>query len=290
MTAQEKWIAAAFGETGLHAWAMQGPNTYAQAFLEGCTSATDPALLEQILSKLADDWLMAAPTRVLACGMKTGAYHPVPANPAVLQPVALPAKDPQLDLFALPGLKQTAPPDVMLGDETRIAGYLAVHDGWDGVICLPGLQTCWAHVSAGEIVSFQTFLTGELSLAVSHNPPLFASADLANQNATVFLAELENTLSRPEKLAAALFSVRARDLLEDQSEQQAQARVWGVLIGAELAAARPYWLGQQLAIIATPEIAALYGTALQRQGVPVIIEDANAMALAGLTTAWRQLR
>ena len=49
----------------------------------------------------------------------------------------------------------------MRGEETQIAGFLALNPGWDGVICLPGTHSKWAHVSAGEVVSFQTFLTGE---------------------------------------------------------------------------------------------------------------------------------
>ena len=30
------------------------------------------------------------------------------------------------------------------------------------MICLPGATSVWAQISAGEVVSFQTFLTGEL--------------------------------------------------------------------------------------------------------------------------------
>ena len=50
----------------------------------------------------------------------------------------------------------------MRGEETQIAGFLSEFPGFDGVVCLPGTHTKWVHLSAGEIVSFRTFMTGEL--------------------------------------------------------------------------------------------------------------------------------
>ena len=49
----------------------------------------------------------------------------------------------------------------------QIAGALAVQSGFDGVICLPGSHTKWAHISAGEVVSFQSFMTGEIFALLS---------------------------------------------------------------------------------------------------------------------------
>lgn len=49
----------------------------------------------------------------------------------------------------------------MRGEEIQIAGYLAEKPDFDGVICLPGTHTKWVRISAGEIVGFATFLTGE---------------------------------------------------------------------------------------------------------------------------------
>ena len=44
----------------------------------------------------------------------------------------------------------------------QIAGALALMPGFDGVVCLPGTHSKGVHVSAGEIVSFQTATTGEM--------------------------------------------------------------------------------------------------------------------------------
>ena len=62
---------------------------------------------------------------------------------------------------------QTSPPDVMRGEETQIAGYLSKNPDFDGIICLPGTHTKWVHISANEIVSFKTFMTGEIFLSLS---------------------------------------------------------------------------------------------------------------------------
>ncbi len=70
--------------------------------------------------------------------------------------------DPDLTVYVIPGIKQANPADVMRGEETQIAGFLARNKNWDGVICLPGTHTKWVHVSADEVVSFHTFMTGEL--------------------------------------------------------------------------------------------------------------------------------
>ena len=44
---------------------------------------------------------------------------------------------------------------------------------------------------------------------------------------------------------------------------QARARLSGTLIGAELAAARPYWLGQKVAVIGAQAVSATYLRALR---------------------------
>ena len=59
----------------------------------------------------------------------------------------------------------------------------------------------------------------------------------------------------------------------------------GLLLGAELAATRPYWLGQQIAIIGSPDLSAAYAAALKQQGAFCEIADATQTTLAGLSQA-----
>jgi 2-dehydro-3-deoxygalactonokinase len=101
---------------------------------------------------------------------------------------------------------------------------------------------------------------------------------------------VEEALTKPEKLAARLFSIRADDLLDGTPADVSRARLSGLLIGAELAAAKPYWLGTNIAILGSESHSKHYARALQTQGAPATIADTARMTLAGLTAAYRHLK
>jgi 2-dehydro-3-deoxygalactonokinase len=64
----------------------------------------------------------------------------------------------------------------------------------------------------------------------------------------------------------------------------------GYLIGAELAAARPYWLGQNVALIGTETLNAAYRDAIAGQGVPCTQATGSEMTRAGLLAAYLNLQ
>lgn len=130
-----------------------------------------------------------------------------------------------------------------------VADFAAIHPNWDGVICLPGDPTHWVHLSAGEIVSFQSFLTLRLSDV------------LGTGEVMPDMDALGEAMARPERLAMYL---RAAELGKDR------AAFLGALMGAELAAARVYWLGQQVAVLGDGTLADGYATALETLGVLVL--------------------
>jgi 2-dehydro-3-deoxygalactonokinase len=57
------------------------------------------------------------------------------------------------------------------------------------------------------------------------------------------------------------------------------------LIGAELAAARPYWLGARVVLVGSPELTALYARALAAMGAPSHTLAAKDCTIAGLARA-----
>ncbi|MEP1521781.1 2-dehydro-3-deoxygalactonokinase [Ascidiaceihabitans sp.] len=287
------WIAADWGTSHLRVWAMQGGTVLDKAQSDAGMAKLDAAQFEGALLDLIGPWLGDSTLTVVACGM-VGArqgwveapYGAIPTTPVADGLVQASTNDPRLNVWVIPGLKQTAPADVMRGEETQIAGFLALNDGWDGVICLPGTHTKWAHVSAGEVVSFQTFMTGEQFALLTENSVLKHSIGTGWDD-TAFKDALNDTMSRPERLAAYLFNLRARDLLEGFDADSARARLSGLLLGAELSAARPFWLGQNVAIIGDDTLARAYAMALDAQGVPALVADAARMTLAGLHAAYR---
>ena len=287
------WIAVDWGTSNLRAWAMSGSGTMlAEAASDQGMGKLSRDGFEPALRALVGDWLRDA-TPVIACGMvgsrqgwAEAAYAAVPCAPL---PDGLTRPDTALNVHIIPGLKQTEPPDVMRGEETQIAGFLALNPGWDGVLCLPGTHSKWAHVSAGEVVSFQTCMTGDLFAAIcGHTVLKHSTGDGWDDDA--FAAGLDASLSRPERLAARLFSLRAEGLLTGLGTSAATARLSGLLIGAELAATKPYWLGQQVAVIGAGRLAGHYVRALSLQGVPATQAQGDRATLAGLTAAYRRLK
>ena len=292
------WIAVDWGTSHLRAFAMDADGRV----LDKVHSDDGMGTLSQVefepaLLRLIGPWLDAGPVTALACGMVgarqgwiEAAYQPVPCKPAESGLIRAPTKDPRLNVLILPGLSQAAPPDVMRGEETQILGILSADPDFDGVIALPGTHTKWAHISAGEVVSFQTAMTGELFALLSEKSVLRHSVGGVDPDRDAFDAAIAETLSRPERLAQSLFGIRAAGLLSDQTDSVARGRLSGLLIGAELAAARPYWLGREIVIAGAPALSALYARALKAQGVSVTIENGDTLTLRGLCRAYETLR
>lgn len=257
------WIAADWSDTGLRAWALSETDLCHQA--HSTSPRPDRAdAVEAGLLALISDWLPEQPMPVLISGLPTAPTRPVPAPLCAPVSHPLPSRDPRLRIRALPGLTQARPRDWAWGQDLRLAGFAAFNPGWDGVVCLPGDRGLWAHISADELVSFQSTLTGQLhhSLAQEPLPDAYDKAPL--------LEALEATRSRPESLA----SVLARAGSDG-------ARL-GALIGADLAAARAYWLGQPVAVIGQGALAQAYLAGLRAQGAVPLAVDPQAATLRGL--------
>ncbi|PWG17783.1 2-dehydro-3-deoxygalactonokinase [Salibaculum griseiflavum] len=294
------WLAVDWGTSHLRVWLM-GPDG---AVLDQRRSDRgmghlsrdqfEPALLALVGDALPDGGTVP----VIVCGMAgsrqgwaEAPYATVPcAPPSIGAAVAVTTADPRLSVFIVPGIKQVSPPDVMRGEETQIAGFLVDDPGFDGVLCLPGTHCKWVHISAGEVVSFRTFMTGELFALLEQASVLRHSVKGGDWEADAFASAVEDAMSRPATVAAELFSIRAAALLEGVGPGPSRARLSGLLIGLELAGARPYWLGQDIRVVGAGGIAAAYHDALAAQGASVATVTGDGMALRGLRTAYETLR
>ncbi|MDP3960480.1 MAG: 2-dehydro-3-deoxygalactonokinase [Pseudorhodobacter sp.] len=293
------WIAVDWGTTHLRAYAMGPDGVLAEAASDDGMSGLAHDGYEPALIRLVAPWLApGAPVDIIACGMVgsrqgwvEAPYRDAPCaplDPSTLVKVAL--ADPRLTLRLVPGLRQVRPADVMRGEETQIAGALAAMPGFDGVLCLPGTHSKWVHVSAGEVVSFQTCMTGELFALLSTQSVLRHGMAGDGWDEHSFINALSDAISQPEKFAARLFSLRAEALIAALPAAAARARLSGLLIGIELAATRPYWLGQQVVIVGAPKLAATYAAALAAQGVIARTLPAAACTIAGLAFARSTIR
>ncbi len=160
-------------------------------------------------------------------------------------------------------ITQDQPPGCLgIWERVFVAGVLESREKWEGVICLSQEDTThWIHVSADEVVSFTSFITPRL-------------VRMLKGAETIDLQALADTQSRPEKLAARLHEA---ELTGNWSA------ITGYLIGAELAASRAYWLGQQVVIVTSDDISAAYEVAVEAQGIPAEKSGKDAVLAAGLT-------
>ena len=292
------WIAVDWGTSHLRAWAMTNSDEVLEKRVsDSGMGNVDVGGFEEALLDVIQDWLDDSSINLMACGM-VGArqgwleadYLPVPTKPlcgAFTRPIT---KDVRLNVHILPGLKQDIPADVMRGEETQIAGFLALNPEFDGIVCLPGTHTKWVHISANEVVSFQTFMTGELFALLSEKSVLRHSVGGGILDEQAFCQAINDCLSQPEKIAARLFSLRAETLLSDLEPAQARSRLSGLLIGAELAAARVYWLGQSVVLVGDPKLNSVYALGLKQQGVTATQIDGDDVTLNGLIAAHKKLQ
>ena len=277
----------------MRAWAMSASGTVlAELRSDKGMGDLTPDQFEDAFRDATNGWDINVP--IVAGGMvgarqgwieATYAAVPCPATPTgFTQPNST------LDVHIIPGLMQDSPADVMRGEETQIAGFLALNPNWDGVICLPGTHTKWAHISADEVISFQTYMTGDMFAALGDHTVLRHSVQSDDWDWDAFDTAVGDAMARPERIAARLFSLRAEGLLNGMTNATARARLSGLLIGAELAGAKPYWLGQQIAVIGAGNLTALYVRALALQSAPATQVKGDAITLAGLTAAYRRLK
>lgn len=293
MAEKVDWIGIDWRDTGVRAHILGASGTLLETRTAPSGGDPDPATQAVLLTLIEDLLSGSDQVPVIACGLAgrgSAAMRPVPcpplpvgsaAGPATALPCA-PGFEPRLALHLIPGLRQDRPVDAICGPETRIAGFLAGTPNFDGVLCLPGAQSVWARISAGEVVSFMTCLTGELIDLLSRKSTLAPAINADGWDDHAFAETLGDALSRPERLAMMLCALRL-------GVPHCRARLFGVLIGAELASTRPYWLGQTIAIVAEGDLAGHYASALATQGVHTTISNQN-MALAGLARARALLR
>ena len=295
------WLAADWGTSYLRVWVIDKRGTVIERLKANCGMAhISSDQYEKEFLKLVEPLLSENElTKVICCGMAGSQqgwcetlYLQVPCKPhSVDHARQVKTMDARIQVYILPGIKQISPPDVMRGEETQIKGFLSLNKDFDGIICLPGTHTKWVHVSAGELVSFQTFMTGEIFSLLSKQSVLKHNMNYDSWDSDIFLSSVGDSISQPAVFSSALFSMRAQSLVSTGANKFAQnfSRLSGLLIGMELVASRPYWLGQNVAVIGDTKIANAYFEALKGQGIHLMMANAERMTLEGLKSAYNNL-
>lgn len=265
-----------------------------------------PDEYEDVLMSLIAAWVggaRMAPLPVVACGMlgaKQGwqemPYHAIPCAPlsgSHSQPID--TKNSNILVTIVAGLSQTSPADVMRGEETQVAGFLHRHPSFSGVVCLPGTHAKWVEITRDQKVGkFQTYMTGELFSLISKQSVLRHCVADNGMDESAFLSGVTESMQQPTAWLPALFHLRAASLLDGMLPGPAYSRLSGLLIGTELLASESYWGDQEVVLIGAEALSELYRLALQSSprvaAKSITIVDSEAMTLAGLTAAYKQLK
>jgi 2-dehydro-3-deoxygalactonokinase len=176
----------------------------------------------------------------------------------------------ELTIALIPGLstENSGMPDVIRGEETQILGALALSGAGDnGLFLLPGTHSKWAVVRDGRIVSFRTFMTGEVFGALKGHTILgrLMSGDATDAEAFARGVGEGASLESAGALLNRVFATRTYGLMDKLPAAALSDYLSGLLIGAEVAEATRQATAP-VTIIASQTLASRYTDALRLLG------------------------
>jgi 2-dehydro-3-deoxygalactonokinase len=256
----------------------------------------DAGGFERAFAEIAGDWVRGRETiSVVAAGMVGSAQGwieaPYVRAPADLQSLAAHAVRVSSglgpDVLIAPGVMFDPPdrePDVMRGEEIKIAGAVAAEPslGERAWFVLPGTHSKWAFVQERRIVSFATYMTGELYAVLREHSILgrLMPAEPADEagSALGFEAGLEAArASSPGDLAHQLFAARTLGLTGRLPRNALADYLSGLLVGHELVSAlaasrTTRESGAPLVLLGSAALCRRYARALKTFGAAVRAE------------------
>lgn len=241
---------------------------------------------EGALEQICGDWLDEAPgVPMIASGMIGGAqgwretaYVECPLDIGDLGALltVVPTRRGH-DLWIVPGvIQRSGLPELMRGEETQVFGllaeYAACSDDAPLLVGLPGTHSKWVWVEAGRLVSFHTFMTGEVYAALLGHTILGRTV-IASETFDVAAfdrgLEVAQSLEGRGGLLSTIFSSRSLVLTGELAGAGQADYLSGLLIGHELLAMAELCqatLQQPVVLIGSATLCARYQHALQHSG------------------------
>lgn len=297
MTDEGTLIAVDWGTTRLRAMLLDGGgHILAERASDDGIGSVPAGGHEAAFTRLVSGWPSVPAIMAGMVGSRQGwreaVYAECPASPEAIAAGILRMSDAGGRPIAIvPGVMVRSPDrdgDVIRGEETQIVGLLAAEPEFDGVVVLPGTHSKWSTVTGGAIADFQTFLTGEMFSLLSRQSFLRHSVRESAAELSAlpeFALGVERTVADGLPFLAAIFSVRARQLLDGVDPEHNLAYLSGLVIGGEIAAARDtgrLWQGRALRIVGSRSLARAYGRAFAIAGYDAEALDGSALVVAGL--------
>ncbi len=272
-------VALDWGTSNLRAYRLgDGGAVLESRAAAGGVMAVQERRFETALRALCGDWVDGrAP--LIASGMigsRQGWQEaPYVACPAGLEQAAARLERVALDggasLHIVPGLRCVGTDgqhDVMRGEETQLWGA-GLAPG--SVAVLPGTHAKWAWLgAAGEIASFQTYMTGELfGLCTKHGilGRLMRFEQGAPLSEAAFQRGTRLGLAEHGNATHVLFAARTAGLMGELAPEALPDFLSGLLIGIEIGSATRRAKPRELTLIGDDALCARYAAALACAGI-----------------------
>lgn len=276
MTEPIAMIAVDWGTTNRRAWALgSGGQVLAERQDGEGLLQVKPQGFARSFADFAAPWLsQGRRLPVLMCGMvgsKLGwAEAPYIAAPADLAGLARHLHPVPFDgdarIVIVPGVSsiERGVPDVMRGEECQVLAVSAQRRLRDAALLLPGTHSKWVRVADGKLVSFRTYMTGELYNALTASGTLAQLMEKGEADGEAFQGGLRQ--SRDEGSGAIthlLFGVRTLGLFDRLPRASLSSYLSGLLIGAEMMDAMAWSGSKQVIAVGSPRLLENYHRAAQ---------------------------
>ncbi len=241
-----------------------------------------------VLAAGVGEWLAEGALPILMSGMigsrQGWVEAPYAATPAGLSDLAAslaPVPFEATDVRIVPGLRTELDTrsDVIRGEETQVFGALSQLGVDGGRFLLPGTHSKWVAVERGKVVSFATYMTGEMFAAARNHTILGRLMHDSSKSDAAFAkgVALGAWPGGPGALLSRLFAVRTAGLFSTLQAEELSDYLSGLLIGAEMAdaaAADRHGIG----IVASESLAERYHAAAGILGIRAEVIPSDCIA------------
>ncbi|AVX03692.1 2-dehydro-3-deoxygalactonokinase [Maritalea myrionectae] len=246
----------------------------------------EPTLLDLIAPWLSDDGTLP----IYACGMvgarggwQEATYGQVPFDVhRALKLTKVATSDPRIEVQIVPGLCQSAPADVMRGEETQIFGLLEKYPDFEGTIILPGTHSKWAEIRSAQVTGFKTYMTGEMFNLLSQQSVVRLSVAEDGWNEDAFLTGVKEAMSAPQDFTHLVFGLRAKSLLAGLTPVEGRAMLSGLLMGMEIKSGMDSFATGQVAIVGGAKLMGIYQAAFEEFDIDPLCDVDENFTVRGL--------
>ncbi|MGE0004021.1 MAG: 2-dehydro-3-deoxygalactonokinase [Parvibaculaceae bacterium] len=266
MTEPVAMIAVDWGTTNRRAWALArtGRVLAERGDGEGLLAVKARGFVRSF-ADFAQPWLVDGRSLpVVMCGMvgsKLGwAEAPYIDAPADLGDLARHLHPVPFDgaarIVIVPGVScvERGVPDVMRGEECQVLAVLADRRLREAALLLPGTHSKWVKVKDGKLISFRTYMTGELYNALTSSGTLAQLMEAGADDAAFTQGLRQSGAEGPGALTHLLFGVRTLGLFERLERASLSSYLSGLLIGAEMMDATAWSGAKSVIAVGSPKL------------------------------------